>query len=64
VAAAQITPAATVELVLPDAPKGSGDGRESIRLGLKLFAKNLDIFDASEHKVRSSRKTNDTLFKP
>jgi hypothetical protein len=63
VAAAQITPAATVELVLPDARgKGSGDGRENIRLGLKLFAKNLDIFDASEHKVRSSRKTNDTFF--
>ena len=27
-----------------------------------LLAKNLDIFDASEHKVRSSRKTNDTFF--
>jgi len=63
--AAQITPAATVELVLPDArTKGSGDGRENIRLGLKLFAKNLDILDASEHKVRSSRKTNYTLLKP
>jgi hypothetical protein len=65
VAAAQIILAATVELVLPDARgKGSGDGRENIRLGLKLLAENLDIFDASEHKVRSSRKTNDTLFKP
>ena len=61
-AAAQITPAATVELVLPDARgKGSGDGRENVRLGLKLFAKNLDNFDASEHKVRSSRKTNHNL---